>query len=107
MAGLKSDTRGNKLVTFWFEGRQFTRSAGTRDQRTAEAIKARVEDTLFRLTKGYLSLPEGADPGEFILTGGQRVARTAVTPVAPAPKSLTLGDLLNLYENEFPRGAKA
>jgi hypothetical protein len=49
MAGLKSDAKGNKLVTFWFGGKQFTKSAGTKDPRVAEAVKARVEDTIFRL----------------------------------------------------------
>ena len=32
MAGLKTDGRGNKLVTFWYAGRQFTRSAGTKSE---------------------------------------------------------------------------
>jgi hypothetical protein len=103
-AGLKSDARGNKSVTFWFGGRQFTKSAGTRDPKTAEAVKARVEDTLFRLGKGYLTLPEGADLGDFVVSGGQLTAR----PGAPVDqrKPITLVDLLGLYNAHFPRGAK-
>jgi len=85
MAGLKSDSKGNRYVTFWYGGTQFTKAAGTKDQRTAEAVKARVEETIFRLTKGYLALPDGADPGEFIVTGGQRTAKAGVTAEAQPP----------------------
>ncbi len=107
MAGLKTDGRGNKLVTFWYAGRQFTKSAGTKDLQAAQAVQARVEETLFRLTMGYIALPEGADPGEFIVTGGQRTAKAVVAPEPEGPKALTLGELLRLYDETFPRGAKA
>jgi integrase len=107
MAGLKTDARGNKLVTFWFGGRQFTKSAGTKEQRDAEAVRARVEDTIFRIAKGYLALPDGADPGEFIISGGQRTAKVAIEARVEPPKALTLGDLFRLYDENMPLGAKA
>src|SRR3954471_14027752 len=107
MAGLKTDAKGNRLVTFRFGGRQFTKSACTKEQRTAEAVRARVEDTIFRLRKGYLALPPGADPGEFIVTGGQLAAKPVLTPAEPVPRALTLDSLFKLYEEHFPDGAKA
>lgn len=107
MAGLKTDAKGNRLVTFRYGGRQFTKSASTKDRKDAEAVRARVEDTIFRLTKGYIALPEGADLGEFIITGGQRTAKAAIIPEDQGPKTLTLGDLFALYDEHFPEGAKA
>jgi hypothetical protein len=107
MAGLHSDANDNKLVTFRHGGRQITKLAGTKDPRIAEAVKARVEDTNLQLTKGYIALPEGADPGEFIVTGGQRTAKALLVNEAPLPKGLTLGDLFGLYDEHFPKGAKA
>ena len=107
MAALKSDARGNRLVTFGYAGNQFTKSAGTKGLRTAEAVKARVEDTLFRLTKGYITLPEGADPGEYIVTGGQRMAKSLIEPKTHTPEAFTLGELFHLYDDRLPEGAKA
>ena len=104
MAGLKTDANGNKLVTFRYGGKQFTKSAGTKDHRIAGPIRSRVETTIFELTQGYIELPEGADPGEFIVTGGKRLEK----PILVAPvKGLTLGDLFRLYDEHFPSGAKA
>ncbi len=104
MAGLKTDANGNKLVTFRYGGKQFTRSAGTKDHKVARTIKSRVETTIFELTQGFIVLPDGADPGEFIVTGGKRSEKPVL--VAPA-KGLTLGDLFRLYDEHFPSGAKA
>jgi len=104
MAGLKTDAKGNRLVTFWYGGKQFTKSSGTKDQRIAEAVKARVEATIFQLTQGFIELPEGANVGEFIVTGGKRDSKTVLVPPTAC---LTLGGLFRLYEEQFPAGAKA
>jgi integrase len=104
MAGLKTDANGNKLVTFRYGGKQFTKSAGTKDQAMARRIKSRVETTIFELTQGFIELPDGADAGEFIVTGGKRAEKPVL--VAPA-KGLTLGNLFHLYDEHFPSGAKA
>jgi hypothetical protein len=90
MAGLKTDARGNWSVTFRYGGGQFTKSAGSKDPRDAEAVRARVEDMVFRLGKGYLTVPEGADPGEFIVTGGMRTSKAVAAPVAREPGGLAL-----------------
>ena len=104
MAGLKTDANGNKLVTFRYGGRQFTKSAGTKDHRIAGTIKSRVETTIFELTHGFIVLPDGVDPGEFIVTGGKRSEKPVFVAFA---KGLTLGDLFRLYDTHFPPGAKA
>jgi integrase len=66
-----------------------------------------MSHTVFRLTKGYVSLPEGADPGEFIISGGTRAAKAVIPAVSEPTKGLTLGELIRLYEENLPRGAKA
>jgi integrase len=107
MAGLKTDAAGNFSVTFRFGGRQFTKSAGTTDCRKAEAVRSRVQDMLFRLKGGYVSIPDGADPGEFIVSGGERAAKVMLTVPSSAPTPLTLGDLFRLYKEHFPVDGKA
>lgn len=107
MAGLKADRKGNQYVTFWFASKQFTKSAGTRDEATARAIKARVEETIFHLNKGYLSMPDGADPGEFIVSGGMRATKVVAQAVSEPQVALTLGDLFRLYAEHMPAEAKA
>ncbi|SIO60495.1 hypothetical protein SAMN05444166_6414 [Singulisphaera sp. GP187] len=59
MAGLKTDSKGNKLITFWYDGKQFPRSADTKDVRTAEASRTHVEHAIFQLTQRDATLPDG------------------------------------------------
>ena len=104
MAGLKTDANGNKLVTFRYGGKQFTKSAGTKDHRIAGAIKSRVETTIFQLTQGFIELPDGADPGEFIVTGGKRVREAGPRrPPRRASRSATSSASMTNISRPVPR----
>ncbi len=59
-----------------------------------------------RLKSGYAALPDGPDPGEFIVSGERtcQVLRAAV-PLVSRP--LILGDLFRLHGEHFPADGKA
>lgn len=105
MASISTDKSGNKLIRFRYGGREFTKSADTTEGKIAESTKARVEDTIRRLTQGWLQLPNDADVGEFIISGGSRVDKAKAEIVATS-KPLTIADLFSRYDAEYPAGAK-
>src|SRR4051794_40992824 len=76
-------------IGFRFGGKKFHRSKTLkiRDVRQAESVCGVVEKTILYLDDGVLTLPEGVDPCDFILSGGKLTAKSAA--VAP-PKELTL-----------------
>lgn len=61
---------GVYLARFRFAGRQFKRSLKTTDRKDAEAALLEVKRAIHRLTIGMVEIPEGVDPGDFILSGG-------------------------------------
>jgi integrase len=69
---------GVYLARFRFQGREYKKSLKTTARRAAEGAMHRVEDALHRLAIGLIVVPEGVDPGDFIVSGG--------TLTAPAPK---------------------
>jgi integrase len=75
---------GNKngvyLARFRYQGKEYKKSLKTTDRKAAEGAMHRVRDVLHRLTIGTLTVPEGADTGDFILSGG--------TSTAPPPKEV-------------------
>jgi hypothetical protein len=88
-------------IRFRYEGRQFKRSLKTRSRPTAEAARHQIEQTLHRLHIGLISMPAGADPGEFIVSGGTRTEAVAAGPQAEAlPATRTLiGEYLASQEH--------
>ena len=56
-------------VNWRFRRRLFNRSTGTTDEKKACLVKRRVEDTLFKLDNGLMSIPDGADMSKFVLNG--------------------------------------
>jgi integrase len=70
MAFLRRDKGGNYLVSFRWAGVAYNRSLDTRDTDLAEAGLARVDEALTLLKRGRLVIPQGADPGLFIKSGG-------------------------------------
>lgn len=109
MASLVKDKGGNYLVSFRWGGKQFTRSLDTRDAAVAQAGAARVEETIMRLKRGWADLPPDAEPGVFILSGGERTNKSVVgpTPVHHTPAApLTVSTLFDLYTAHLPPGRK-
>ncbi|WP_435020706.1 tyrosine-type recombinase/integrase [Tundrisphaera sp. TA3] len=83
-------------IGFYFGGKKFLRSKTLkiRDIKQAEAKCGVVEQTIRYLDDGMLAVPEGVDPGEFILSGGKLTAKAVtITPV----KELTLKEMFDLY----------
>ncbi len=65
--GLKN---GVYHIRFRFRGRQFKKSLKTSDRADAQAAVHIVGQTIHRLTVGLLALPDGVEPGDFIVSGG-------------------------------------
>src|SRR5689334_12432305 len=109
MASLVKDKSGNYLAAFRWAGKQFTRSLDTRDETIAAAGVARVEETLMRLKRGWATMPSDAEPGIFIVSGGQLAAKPVVEP-APVhntpPPSLSVNELFDRYVAALPAGKK-
>src|SRR5947209_4157354 len=96
-------------IVFRYGGKQYRRSLKVREGRRADAIRGRVEETLYLLDAGHLAIPEGAEPGNFILTGGKVAepsAKSLCGTVALSAGPATLGMLLAAYQRELPAGAK-
>src|SRR3954449_7043723 len=92
MASAIKDEAGNFLVAFRWAGKQHTKSLKTRDAKQAADGVKRVEVTLSGLKQGWTSIPDGADPAEFIVSGGTRTAKPttpSTTPVSEGPTTLT------------------
>jgi integrase len=61
-------------VRFRYAGREYKRSLKVRDRVEAEAAKRTAEQTIHRLLVGLVALPAGVDPGDFVVSGGTRLA---------------------------------
>lgn len=72
---------GRYRIKFRFGGVEYQRSTKTPDRRTAEAVKARVEETLCLLTLGRLEVQDGADVAAFVLCYG--AGRRRQRPISP------------------------
>jgi integrase len=97
MAGLHKDpTSGFYRIQFRYGGRQFNKSLKTRDEREAESIRGRVDETLSLLRRGRLAIPDDADVGLFILSDGKLTAKP-VAETLQVPTAPTLGTLIDTY----------
>ena len=100
MASLFVDKRyGTLSVRFRFAGRYYKRAIKTSDRRRANAILARVEDTILLIKQGRIAMPPDVDPGDFILADGK------VTTVQVSGQ-MSLKQMFDSYYNELPPGAK-
>jgi integrase len=61
---------GTFIIRFRFGGKEYKRSLKTRSSPDAAAAKNSVELTVHRILTGFLTIPSGVDPGDFILSGG-------------------------------------
>jgi integrase len=92
MAYLRQDRAGNYVIAFRYPpgraGRQYNRSLGTKDRRTAVLGLKRLDGTLDALRLGLLAMPAEAEPGEFLLSGGARSLKPARAPLAAEPMTI-------------------
>jgi integrase len=92
------------LARFRFQGKEYKRSLRTADRKNAEAAMHRVEDALHRLAVRLIAVPDGVDPGDFIVSGGTltppALARGRRTvPTFGSAVQEFLGDLGHLAES--------
>jgi Phage integrase family len=106
MAWPVKDKSGNFLVGFRWAGKPFTRSLDTHDPAVAQAAVARVEETIMRLRRGWLTMPPDAEPGLFIISGGQLTTKPAVEPPVVHSTPPTICTLFARYHDSLTPGAK-
>ena len=82
----------NYHAAFQYGSTHFTHSLRTKVKREAEVRLGVITDTLYRIENGTISVPAGADPKAFIVSGGR------LTTKAKIDASLTLERMAELYE---------
>jgi integrase len=86
--------KGTYLARFRFQGKEYKKSLKTTDRKAAEAAMHRVEDALHRLAIHLITVPDGVDPGDFIVSGGTLTSPARKAPGRPAP---TLAEAVQEY----------
>ena len=72
MAGLHQHPKSsNWSASFRYGVEKFYKSLRTTDQREANRLKGRFEQALLDLERGRLTLPDGADLWQFVLSDGR------------------------------------
>jgi hypothetical protein len=95
MASIQLDAAsGYYRIRFRFAGKAYFRSLDTRSEEEANSLCGRAETVITAINQGFLVIPKGADPADFILAGGKHIEPPSVIP---APERLTLEGLLVDY----------
>jgi integrase len=96
MAHLRQDPRtSNWLIYFRYGGSQFSKSCETKNRRTAEAVKARVDDTICLLKQGRVQVPDECENiGHWIFTDRKLDAKPRIKPTPERPQ---LEDVCKAY----------
>lgn len=89
---------GVYLARFRHAGKEYKRSLRTKDRKSAEAAMHRIEDILHRLAIGIIAVPNGVDPGDFVLRGGAVVPPRSEPPVQLVP---TLNKAIQEYTDNL------
>src|SRR5262245_18009782 len=76
-------------IRFRFRGKEYKKSLKTGDEGAAEAARHVVELTLHRLLTGQARVPDGVDPGDFVVSGGT-LLQAAEPPKAALPSTRLL-----------------
>jgi integrase len=80
------------IVRFRYADKEFKKSLKVRERSEAQNAKNSVEITLHRLLTGQIAVPQGIDPGDFIVSGGTLSERTSTKTKVP-----TVSDLITSY----------
>jgi integrase len=86
--------KGIYLARFRFQGKEYKKSLKTTDRKAAEGAMHRVEDALHRLAINVITVPEGVDPGDFIVSGGTLTGPARKVQSRPVP---TLAEAVQEY----------
>jgi hypothetical protein len=82
VATVARDPSGRMRIRFWYGGRQYKRALKTTDEDQASVTCRQVEELIGLLERGLVTIPPGADPGAYIVTGGRMTGRPVVPKVA-------------------------
>jgi len=99
MASISKDKAGNYSLSFRWRGKRYLRAIGTKDADIAQVAKARVEEVMLRLKRGWLVMPAGADVGAFMISGGVLTEK----PSTPDATPLTVAGLVSLYSKKVKK----
>jgi len=86
---------GIYYIRFRYQAKEHKRSLKVRERSDAEAARRSVEQTIHRLLVGLLAVPDGVDPGDFIVSGGTLTASGNDRTAPPAVPFLA--DLIAAY----------
>ena len=90
-------------IVFTFGGKRYSHSVHSADRRVADAIRGSIDRTILQIQQRLLVVPDGADPKEFLLTGGKSSTPPLVNDLQPAeempsdPAALTFRLLKEKY----------
>src|SRR5690242_7937041 len=73
------------LARFRYLGKKYKRSLKTSDRKTADAAMNRIKDALHQLAINNKRVPNGVDPGDFIISGGTLEAPVRTTSSMHVP----------------------
>jgi integrase len=79
-------------IRFRYRGKEYKKSLKTGNEGAAEAARHVVELTLHRLLTGQTRVPEGVDPGDFIVSGGTLLQAAEPPPKADLPSTRLLAE---------------
>jgi hypothetical protein len=91
---------GNYRIVFHLAGKRYRHALKTSDESVANSVIGGVERTIMLIEQRALQIPEGADVGAFILSGGQVAKPLIAEPPDEEPAKLqpvTLEQLRDKY----------
>ena len=109
MASYDFDPRSGRYHIRFRWGRAFKRPLKLDGEAQARTICGNVDETITLLKRGVIAIPDGADVGAFILSGGKVAGKPKILPAEvsePAAQRLTLGDLWDIYLEKIPERSK-
>src|SRR5262245_22623419 len=107
MASFDFDPKsGNFHIRFRYGGKPFKRALSLSDDREAERVCGVVEETLKDLRRGRLVMPDDADPGAFLISGGKVVGKPKLASQEAENAPITLGRVFDTYTATLTPGSK-
>ena len=111
MASFDLDQKsGHYHIRFRFAGQPFKRSLQLDGDREASRVCGVVEETMKDLKRGRLVMPEGADVGAFLISGGAVTGKPTTPSVSgkcqEAEKPPTIGSIFDVYAETLTPGSK-
>ena len=99
MAWNELDASGNYFVCFRVGKKRFKRSLGTKNQKAADNLTARLEENLQLVARGRLVIPSAADVVAFLLSDGR------INGPLTIPEQTNLSRLFDAYFKSIPQGS--